>query len=941
MKTLGRAIALGLLPWLPIAGVSQAIPAAPELVQGELDGTERRLRDGSLYDVHYFAGKRGSTIVVTLESAEFDTYLVVFGPDGEAIARQNDGDGTNARRVIRLPQDGRYRVWATSNRPGDQGTYRLQWRSATTAETAQLEKHQTAEALVKEGTNHYLKGEFRDALKDWQAALILFRAVGDLKGEGNTFGNIGLTYDALGEYERAIGFHRQNLTIARTIGDRTSESNALINIGSAHLSLGQYQRAIDVFDQALIIKRADRDVKGTANVLGNLGITYYSLGQYRRAIELYNQALTLDRETGDRRGEAASLGSLGSVYSALGQYRRAIDFHRQSLDIHRDTGDRQGEATALGNLGVAHHSLEEYEQAIDFHNQSLGIKRAIGSRQGEANSLANLGLAYDALKQYDRAVALHQQSLTLFRELGSRREAAIALGNLGITYDSLGQYEQALEVHQQSLTIARDIGDRRGEALILGNIGVVYQSLEQYDRAESFFRRSLAVTETLEKELGKNDRDRISFFETNAVIYSALTQLLITQGKTEHALVAADRSRARSLVQFLNSSTSDQPSTPLNINQIKQLARDTNATLITYSTVEKDLYIWVVSPTGELNFVRAEPEAAGLYLRQASQDIRSAATFGTFNDQLFNQSKYRIDLLAMRGDGTGPLWAGSPEYLERGYQLLIHPIEEHLPKAPGSRLIIVPHRELGTVPFAALFKEGQGFLIDRYTITVTPSLQILHTLQHATSTAKGAPLVVGNPSPMPDQLSPLPGSEIEATAIAQKLNTPPILGNQATEAAINAKLSTANILHFATHGVIPKSDRDLNSWLALADIGSDDTIDNKLTISEIFNSNLNAQLAVLSACNTNSGEISGEGVVGLARAFLKAGVPTVVASSWKVPDRETQMLMEAFYDQLLAGKTYAEALRAAQLKVRAQSPNPFAWAAFSVIGEGDRTLIKN
>ncbi|MEM9772036.1 MAG: CHAT domain-containing protein, partial [Cyanobacteria bacterium P01_D01_bin.73] len=166
----------------------------------------------------------------------------------------------------------------------------------------------------------------------------------------------------------------------------------------------------------------------------------------------------------------------------------------------------------------------------------------------------------------------------------------------------------------------------------------------------------------------------------------------------------------------------------------------------------------------------------------------------------------------------------------------------------------------------------------------------------------------------------------------------PILGRQATEATIKSQLANASILHFATHGIIPKSDRDLNSWLALANVSPNDNEDSKLTIAEIFNSKLSAQLAVLSACDTNSGEVSGEGVLGLARAFLKAGVPTVVASSWKVPDRETQILMEEFYDQLLAGKTYAEALRAAQLKVRADSPNPFNWAAFSVIGEGDRTL---
>ena len=114
--------------------------------------------------------------------------------------------------------------------------------------------------------------------------------------------------------------------------------------------------------------------------------------------------------------------------------------------------------------------------------------------------------------------------------------------------------------------------------------------------------------------------------------------------------------------------------------------------------------------------------------------------------------------------------------------------------------------------------------------------------------------------------------------------------------------------------------------------------DGRLTLTEIFNTTLNAQIAVLSACNTNSGEVTGEGVLGLARAFLKAGVPAVVASLWQVPDQSTQLLMEAFYQELLKGETYADALRTAQLKGRAQSPTPRDGAAFMVIGDGDRTL---
>ncbi|MCG9885895.1 MAG: CHAT domain-containing protein [Cyanobacteria bacterium] len=123
--------------------------------------------------------------------------------------------------------------------------------------------------------------------------------------------------------------------------------------------------------------------------------------------------------------------------------------------------------------------------------------------------------------------------------------------------------------------------------------------------------------------------------------------------------------------------------------------------------------------------------------------------------------------------------------------------------------------------------------------------------------------------------------------------------------------------------------------LALSPDGQND---GKLDLSEVFDSNLSAELAVLSACDTNRGQVIGEGVIGLGRAFPKAGTPTVVASLWKVPDEQTAMLMEAFYEELLAGRDRADALRLAQLKVREQYPNPHYWAAFVLIGEGDRPL---
>ena len=750
--------------------------------------------------------------------------------------------------------------------------------------------------------------------------------------------SMGLSAEAIavdltaGHVQLTVASHRQSLRETRK-----ARAEQHLKQGIALALANEFQGAIQSWRTALSLYKELNDSKGEAAALDGLGLAYSALAQYGDAIKFHKQALVVKRSiAGDYWDEADSLGRLGRVHNFIGQHEQAVGFFYQALDIAREIGDRWREARSLGRLGWAYHSLGKHERAIDLHKQALKITRAIGERWGEGTVLGNLGVAYASLKDYKQAIDFYNQALHITREMKDQRGEARFLDGLGVVHASLSHYQQASDFHHQALKITRETKDRQGEATVLSNLGVTHVFLKQYEQAELSYRQSMEIGESIERDVGKQDRDQISFFETRKITYSSLTSLLVNQSKAEAALEIADRSRARSLAQFLTPSADNKSPTPLNIDQIKQLARDKNATLITYSIVGKELYIWVVFPDGDVEFRQTAPEAAGIPIKEITSQIRRSASSPIDTSGFFAQGQFRIDLQSLRG-GEGSLWRGGPKDLKRAYELLIKPIENLLP-TQGSRLIVVPHRELGTVPFAALIDDHDRFLLDRYALSITPSLQTLHTVQQTQPTGTGTPLIVGNPSPMPDQLNNLPGSEQEATAIAQALGTTALTGKSATETTVKQRLQNASILHFATHGVVANSDRQINdTWLALADVESGEE-DGKLTLTEIFNTPLNAQLAVLSACNTNSGEVTGEGVLGLARAFLKSGVPTVIATLWKVPDTETRILMEAFYRELLTGKTYAEALRIGQLEVRAQSPNPRNWAAFVVIGDGDRTL---
>ena len=154
-------------------------------------------------------------------------------------------------------------------------------------------------------------------------------------------------------------------------------------------------------------------------------------------------------------------------------------------------------------------------------------------------------------------------------------------------------------------------------------------------------------------------------------------------------------------------------------------------------------------------------------------------------------------------------------------------------------------------------------------------------------------------------------------------------GDRATQQAISQHLPQAQLIHLATHGLLDDR-RGIGSAIALAPT---DTDDGWLTAAEIFSMRLNAELVVLSACNTGQGQITGDGVIGLSRSFMSAGVPSVIVSLWMVPDAPTADLMTAFYQHLPHQPDTAGALRQAMLDTLEKHPNPRNWAAFALVGE--------
>ncbi|WP_321206562.1 CHAT domain-containing tetratricopeptide repeat protein [Tolypothrix tenuis] len=734
----------------------------------------------------------------------------------------------------------------------------------------------------------------------------------------------------------------QQITQVQRISETRNEGAQLNRRGLQQLNTGQFRQALQSFEKALVIFKNIRDEQGKGAILNNIGEVYRNLGQYSKALEFYQQSLGIRQKISDIEGKAATLNNIGLLYNGLGQYDEALKYYQQALAVVKQISNTVGKGRVFNNIGLAYDNLKEYDKALEYYQKALDIAREIDDKAGQGQTLNNIGAVYSSLQQYAKALESFQQAVVILKTINDIADVGQTLNNIGFVYKKQGQYAKALDYYQQALAIRQRIGDTVGEGLTLNNIGAAYNSLGSYADAEKTLLAAIEVWESLRTRQLTDDQ-KISIFETQAFTYRFLQEALIGQNKITTALEISERGRARAFIDLLASrtktsiaDTAPQSSTP-SIAQLKKIAQQQKATFVEYSVIDNsELYIWVVKPTGEIAFKKVDLKSLKTPLKK-----------------LVETSRRSLGVMGAVAKERGPRIENPPlpspetqkRRLQQLHELLITPIANHLPKNPSDRVIFIPNESLFLVPFPALKDANNKYLIEKHTILTAPAIQVLNYTRKNTETLNiaslqpGDTLLVGNPiMPItgipPVQQPPLPGTEKEANKIAPILNTQPLIGKQATKSAVLQKISTAKIIHLATHGLLYGFGERIPGAIALTP-DTPGVNEGLLKTTEIINLNLNADLVVLSACDTGGGEITGDGVVGLSRSLLTAGAESVIVSLWAVDDSSTSDLMVEFYRQLQQNPDKAKALRQAMLSTMKKYPHPIHWAAFTLIGNAE------
>jgi CHAT domain-containing protein len=617
------------------------------------------------------------------------------------------------------------------------------------------------------------------------------------------------------------------------------------------------------------------EVKNTAAL--QLLLTQQS--RFAEAIPLGEQVLDRARQLGLARTVTGIETNLGWAYISIGDLDGALKLFVSSEAAAANQDLKPARIVALTQQGTIFFRRRDLTAAAARFTKALELARTTASETLD-DVLRSLAAVALERKDYARArllvdEALQQKKMSPDETLRSRiLEARIALPAAPRTAENM--LKKVLEQHaaqkeaEQQATLST-----RWEAQ--GRLAEVYVALRDPARAEIQFRKAMATAVEARKSIPASEISlRLSFMTVFADLFASYLDFLVAANRIDDALAATESQRARTLEEGLGLDTSTAAL------DARVLARKTNATILCYWLGPKVSYLWIVRP-------------GGVELKKLPADTVLNAEADAYQRALLGQP------------GTLAATASKGQSL---YRLLVQPA--NIPK--NSRVIVAPDGRLHALNFETLVVPGTPphYWIEDVTLMTASSLQLLGRAPKKPAMEPSL-LLVGNPPQSDPVFPPLPHAGKEMESVGRQFAKKTVLEKQhATPSEYRAaKPGAFDYLHFVAHGIAAQ--KPLDSAVIL---GSDASKNDRLMAAEIINTPLQARLVTISSCyGAGTRTYAGEGLVGLAWAFLRAGADEVVAALWEVNDAATPGLMEAMYRGIRQGRDPASALREAKLSL--------------------------
>jgi CHAT domain-containing protein len=675
------------------------------------------------------------------------------------------------------------------------------------------------------------------------------------------------------------------------------ESEVLLNEGTLAIDEHDFEAGRRFLLRGLALARANHQPWIEIPIAGSLGLIEGRQEHYGAAIDWLNQSLAAAKSIDARAVEALTLTNLGWMNSAIGDYAVAIPNFNEAENLNQNSGAK---ATIQNNIGEVYRSQEKYAEAWDAFSKAREF--AAGNLAYADELIDSLsGLAWVALAQgrISTAETLEKEAQKVLSQ-NKNPDPRLAT-NLQLLHADLlrvsGHPDQSEKVLLNLLKQNILPSDRWQSEFELASVyvdrhknGLAQRQFEKVLRTLSSARGSLS-------ELGQE----LAFSTRESTFYKSYVEFLVSTGKQFEAFRVADRIRARTLNAQLQKLANEEAA-QLSLPALQSSLGRRKQVLLSYWLAPKRSFMWLVSAS---RFQMVELPSSG---------------------SLEPKIKTYLDEMV---EGKG-IQDAAGQHGEELYKILITPVEKFIPQ--NADIVIVPDGTLATLNFETLVVPGASphYWINDVTVSNAVSVAAL-TRNQPSLRAPEDLLAIGDPVDKSGSPALAHANEeiklvsSSAPAAAEVV----ITGKNATPSAYaSSHPERFRRIHFAAHG-ISNQIKPLESAILLSPDGENST---SLYGYDIVKHKLTAELVVISSCKGAEGRIYGEGSVGLAWAFMKAGAHQVIAALWNLDDAAAAELMKAFYDALNSGKSPAAALRAAKLSLMKDSNHqrPYYWATLQI-----------
>jgi len=820
-------------------------------------------------------------------------------------------------------------------------------------------------------------GRYDEAFAGAERARTIFLKHGDHLRLARLDTNMGNILHRQDRFEEALERYQRACTTFARIGDPQDVAITLQNMATCQISLNQFHEALETYHKVRAYSVTHHMPLLVAHADYNIAYLFYLRGEYTRAIELYRATREHCRTLGDDYHQGLCDLDQSEMYLELNLSEEGAHLARRAFDTFQQLGMGYETAKAVTNLAIASSHHGDTGFALDLFLQA----RDLFTRERNEALTATIDL-YQALVFYQEgrlaeARTLSESAFRFFSPSPLGGKAALCQLLLARIHLDTGHGEEAKRVCLAALQKLEQAETPALSCQAYFVLGLIEEALGAPEAAYEAYLKAHEGLENLRSHL-KADEMKIAFLKDKLAVYESLVRMCLGRGPSAANLEAAfayiEQAKSRSLADLIAFRAHRLPASRKArralVEQVESLRGELNWYSRTIQHVEgrsanlegprleklrraaRDCEQRLVESLANLRVEDQEfanLEAAGSI---DLETIRSALPEDAMLVEYYRAGDAFCVCLLSRGDlkivelGPAPalrrvlqllrfqlskfrlgpeyvrtfqqqLLEAANEHLREFYRQLIAPVASHLEEA--AHLIIAPHGFLHYLPFHALF-DGERYLGDRFSISYTPSASVYYLCSTKSAPPAAGALVLG----VPDPSAPHILDEVQAVSSVLS-NAEVFTGAEATLAVLREKGSQCRFVHIATHGWF-RQDSPMFSSISLGD--------SQLSLFDLYQLDLPAELVTLSGCGTGLNVVvGGDELLGLVRGLLYAGAQGVLVTLWDVNDQSTAEFMKLFYERLKTNPNKAQAVQHATGEIRKKYAHPFYWAPFVLVGK--------